>query len=359
MPANTFGEVFRLTTFGESHGPAIGGIIDGCPPGIEIDNEYINNMMRRRRPGQSHLATPRNEKDVPEILSGVFDGRTTGTPLAFMIRNSDQRSHDYDEMKQLYRPSHADYTYEAKYGIRDYRGGGRSSARETAARVFAGALAMLYLKQYDIEIRAWVSAIGSIEAPDFDSVPSLELIESNPVRCPDAATAGAMESLILETGKNGDTLGGVITGSILGLPAGLGAPVFDKFHADLGKAMLSINAVKGFEYGSGFAGTRLPGSHHNDVFVAKGGKVKTLTNHSGGVQGGITNGMEVRFRTAFKPVATIMQSQQTITRDGEQAALRAKGRHDVCVLPRAVVIVEAMAALVCIDHLLRNKMYQP
>ncbi|HMM12547.1 MAG TPA: chorismate synthase [Bacteroidales bacterium] len=358
MPANTFGEIFRLTTFGESHGAAIGGVIDGCPPGLSIDMDFIQLMMRRRRPGQSHLTTPRQEQDMPEILSGVLDGQTTGTPLAFIIRNSDQRSGDYDHLKDLYRPSHADFTYMAKYGLRDHRGGGRSSARETAARVFAGALAMLFLQQHGISIRAWVSAVGQVEAPDFAETPPMELIESNMLRCPHDASARMMEQHILEAAKNGDTLGGIITGSIMGLPAGLGAPVFDKFHADLGKAILSINAVKGFEYGSGFAGTRLPGSAHNDQFSQQDGKVITLTNHSGGVQGGITNGMEVRFRAAFKPVATLMQSQQTITVQGGSATLNPGGRHDVCVLPRAVVIVEAMAALVCIDHWLRQKMYE-
>lgn len=358
MPANTFGEIFRLTTFGESHGPAIGGVIDGCPPGITIDEDFIHAMMQRRRPGQSALSSPRNEQDLPEILSGVFEGVTTGTPLAFIIRNNDQRSGDYENLRELYRPSHADYTYEAKYGIRDFRGGGRSSARETAARVFAGALSMLYLKQYGINIRAWVSAIGHIYAPEFVGVPDTEVIESTPVRCPDPTTALAMTELILETGKKGDTLGGIITGSITGLPAGLGAPVFDKFHADLGKAMLSINAVKGFEYGSGFEGTRLPGSEHNDNFVVAQGQLSTSTNHSGGIQGGITNGMEVRFKTAFKPVATLMQAQKTLNRQGETVTMNPGGRHDVCVLPRAVVIVEAMAALVCTDHLLRQKMYR-
>lgn len=358
MPANTFGEVFRLTTFGESHGPAIGGIIDGCPPGIHIDNEFIISMMRRRRPGQSHLSTPRNEEDIPEILSGVFEGVTTGTPLAFVIRNSDQRSGDYDKLKDVYRPSHADFTYEAKYGLRDHRGGGRSSARETAARVFAGAIAMLFLQRFGINIRAWVSAVGTVEAPELNEIPSLEMVESNAVRCPHPASAELMQQIILESGKAGDTLGGNISAGISGLPAGLGAPVFDKFHAELGKAMLSINAVKGFEYGSGFAGTRLPGSQHNDRFATENGKIVTTTNHSGGIQGGITNGMEVRFRVAFKPVATLMQQQKTITSKGEEATLSPGGRHDVCVLPRAVVIVEAMAALVCTDHLLRQKMYQ-
>lgn len=357
MPANTFGEVFRLTTFGESHGPAIGGVIDGCPPGIIIEEDFIMTMMQRRRPGQSKLSTPRNEQDLPEILSGVFEGVTTGTPLAFIIRNKDQRSGDYENLRELYRPSHADFTYEAKYGIRDYRGGGRSSARETAVRVFAGAISMLYLNQFGISVRAWVSAIANIQAPEAVGVPDVAAIESNPVRCPDPETAHAMESLILETAKKGDTLGGIITGSITGLPSGLGAPVFDKFHADLGKAMLSINAVKGFEYGSGFEGTRLRGSEHNDIFVMDQGKLSTTTNHSGGIQGGITNGMEVRFKTAFKPVATIMQTQETRNRLGEKVMINPGGRHDVCVLPRAVVVVEAMAALVCTDHLLRNKMY--
>lgn len=358
MAANTFGEIYRLTSFGESHGKAIGGIIDGCPPGIHLDMAFIQSELNRRRPGQSHLASPRQEADEIEFLSGLIDGITTGTPIAFAIWNSDQRSGDYNHLKDVYRPSHADYTYQKKYGVRDHRGGGRSSARETIARVVAGAIAKTFLKEKGISIQAYVSAIGDVEMPETLDVPDSTAVESSLVRCPDKATSELMQRLIEDFKAKGDTLGGVIRCYINGLPAGLGSPVFDKFHADLGKAMLSINAVKGFDYGSGFVGVQMPGSTQNDRFVTENGIVKTLSNNSGGIQGGITNGEAVYFRTAFKPVATIMQDQQTIDNAGNEAVIKGKGRHDVCVVPRAVVIVEAMAALVTMDHYLRQKMYE-
>jgi chorismate synthase len=358
MAANTFGEIYRLTSFGESHGKAIGGIIDGCPPGIHLDVAFIQSELNRRRPGQSHLASPRQEADEIDFLSGLIDGKTTGTPIAFAIWNSDQRSGDYNHLKDVYRPSHADYTYEKKYGVRDHRGGGRSSARETIARVVAGAIAKTFLKEKGISIQAYVSAIGEIEMPENLNVPDSIAVESSLVRCPDKATSDLMQKLIEDFKEKGDTLGGVIKCHVNGLPPGLGSPVFDKFHADLGKAMLSINAVKGFDYGSGFMGVKMPGSTQNDRFITENGIVKTLSNHSGGIQGGITNGEAVYFRTAFKPVATIMQDQQTIDKTGNEALIKGKGRHDVCVVPRAVVIVEAMAALVTMDHFLRQKMYE-
>lgn len=358
MAANTFGEIYRLTSFGESHGKAIGGIIDGCPPGIHLDMAFIQSELNRRRPGQSHLASPRQEADEIEFLSGFIDGITTGTPIAFAIWNSDQRSGDYNHLKDVYRPSHADYTYQKKYGVRDHRGGGRSSARETIARVVAGAIAKTFLKEKGISIQAYVSAIGDVEMPETLDVPDSTAVESSLVRCPDKATSELMQKLIEDFKAKGDTLGGVIKCHINGLPPGLGSPVFDKFHADLGKAMLSINAVKGFDYGSGFVGVKMPGSTQNDRFVTENGIVKTLSNNSGGIQGGITNGEAVYFRTAFKPVATIMQDQQTIDNAGNEAVIKGKGRHDVCVVPRAVVIVEAMAALVTMDHYLRQKMYE-
>lgn len=358
MAANTFGEIYRLTSFGESHGKAIGGIIDGCPSGIKIDLDFIQSELNRRRPGQSKLASPRQEADRVEFLSGIIDTISTGTPIAFAIWNSDQRSGDYDHMKEVYRPSHADYTYQMKYGMRDHRGGGRSSARETIARVVAGAVAKLFLKEIDVSVQAYVSAIGEIQMPPIDKTPDFEAVEASLVRCPNPAASVAMQQLIERFKLMGDTLGGVINCHINGLPAGLGAPVFDKFHADLGKAMLSINAVKGFDYGSGFEGVKQAGSAQNDRFTSENGIVKTLSNNSGGIQGGITNGAEVFFRTAFKPVATLMQDQQTIDVSGKQAVLHGKGRHDVCVVPRAVVIVEAMAAMVTLDHYLRQKIYQ-
>jgi len=357
MPANTFGEIFRLTTFGESHGKAIGGIIDGCPPGLQLDLKAIQNELNRRRPGQSKLTSPRNEADEVVFLSGIFEGNTTGTPLAFMIHNNDQRSKDYGNLENVFRPSHADFTYQAKYGLRDYRGGGRSSARETASRVVAGAIAKQFLQKHHIHFTAFVSQIGTEKLAAIPAKVSQAEIEQSLLRCPVPEVSERMQKLIEAMKAEGDTLGGVISCFIDGLPAGLGAPVFDKFHADLAKAMLSINAVKAFEYGSGFAGAEMRGSAHNDSFFYEGDTLRTSTNYSGGVQGGITNGEQIYFRTAFKPVATIMQKQQTVNKQGEAIALQAKGRHDVCVVPRAVPIVEAMAALVTIDHFLRNKIY--
>lgn len=363
MAGNSFGQLFRITTFGESHGPAIGVIIDGCPPNLEIDLDFIQSELDKRKPGQSKITTQRKESDTVQILSGVFEGKTTGTPLAMIIPNEDQRSKDYTHVKDTYRPSHADYTYDSKYGNRDYRGGGRSSARETAARVAAGAIAKLLLKHAGIEIFAHVSAVGKIEAPNLEHIPVSELLEireSNIVRCTDPATASQMIDLIDHTRKEGDTIGGKVSCVIRNCPIGLGEPVFDKLHADLGKAMLSINAVHGFEYGSGFTGSEMKGSEHNDIIVpnpagSEQESFKTLTNFSGGIQGGISNGMEIFFKVAFKPVATIMQSQATVNSSGEAAEVQGKGRHDPCVVPRAVAIVEAMAALVLADHFLRDK----
>lgn len=357
MAGNSFGYLFKISTFGESHGLAIGVVIDGCPAGLEIDQDFIQLELDKRKPGQSIITTQRKESDKVEILSGVFEGKSTGTPIALLITNEDQRSKDYEHNKDIYRPSHADYTYDAKYGIRDYRGGGRSSARETAARVAAGAIAKLLLKHYQIEIFAHVSAVGQITAPNFNSNnldEALTLREDNLVRCVDPATAKQMIDFIDGVRKDGDTVGGKISCVVKNCPVGLGEPVFDKLHADLGKAMLSINAVHGFEYGSGFAGSEMKGSAHNDVFL--GGKnTKTLTNFSGGIQGGISNGMEITFSVAFKPVATIMHNQQTINSIGEASEIKGKGRHDPCVVPRAVAIVEAMTALVLADHLLRKR----
>lgn len=350
MPANTFGTLFQLTTFGESHGEAIGGIIDGCPAGLIIDFEAVKKEMQRRKPGQSKIVTQRKEEDEVTFLSGIFEGRTTGTPIAFNIKNTDQKSRDYNHIKDIYRPSHADYTYDKKYGLRDYRGGGRSSARETANWVVAGAIAKQLLK--DIKITAFVSSVGNIEMTgDFSTLDFFE-IEKNPVRCPDPILATKMESYIKEIRKQGDTVGGQISCVIQNVPLGLGEPVFEKLHAQLGKAMLSINAVKGFEYGSGFAGTKMKGSEHNDIFDEDG---STRTNHSGGIQGGISNGADVFFKVAFKPVATIMQNQETIDSKGNKAQAEGKGRHDPCVVPRAVPIVEAMAALVLADFWLMGK----
>lgn len=358
MAGNSFGTVFKVTTFGESHGKAIGVIIDGCPPNIEIDEEFIQSELDKRRPGQSKITTQRKESDTAQILSGVFEGKSTGTPIAILIPNEDQRSKDYSHIADKYRPSHADYTYQQKYGIRDYRGGGRSSARETAARVAAGAVAKLFLNQYGIEIFAHVSAVGKIIAPNLTSHSLAELQtlrESNIARCADPATALEMISLIDQVRKDGDTIGGQVATIVRNVPVGLGEPVFDKLHADLGKAMLSINAVHGFEYGSGFSGAEMRGSEHNDIFVKEGDKVRTTTNFSGGIQGGISNGMDITFRTAFKPVATIMRDQDTLNEQGENTSISGKGRHDPCVVTRAVIIVEAMTALTIADHLLRNK----
>lgn len=354
MAANTFGEIFRVTTFGESHGKGIGLIIDGCPPGTKIDEAFIQQELDRRKPGQSKIVTQRKEDESFIIQSGTIDGLATGTPISIFIPNTDQRSKDYSHIADVFRPSHADYTYHTKYGLRDHAGGGRSSARETAARVAAGAIAKTILKAAGIEITAYVSQVGDIRLPKlYDQ--NLKNIEDNIVRCPDPVVSQQMIDLIMEVKKAGDTIGGMVTCIITGCPAGLGAPVFDKLHADLGKAMLSINAVKGFEYGSGFESVRMRGSEHNDSFENQGGNIITRTNHSGGIQGGISNGMPIYFNVAFKPVATIVQSQDTVDAEGNPAVADGKGRHDPCVVPRAVPIVEAMAALVLVDHWLKQK----
>lgn len=352
MAGSGFGTIYRLTSFGESHGAAIGGVIDGVPAGIALSVEKIQQELDRRRPGQSAIVTQRKESDTVELLSGIFDGKTTGTPIGFLVRNADQKPADYDAMKETFRPSHADFTYEQKYGVRDHRGGGRSSARETVARVVAGAIARQLLETIGIRIDAFVDQVGSIRWTG-DWKPELaEIREQNPVRVPDAAAAEEMEALIRAVRKDGDTIGGCIRCIATGVPAGLGEPVFDKLHAELGKAMLSINAVKGFTIGSGFDGVEMRGSEHNDLFEQGG---TTRTNHSGGVQGGISNGMPVDFRVAFKPVATIMHEQPTIDTNLEETTLRGKGRHDPCVVPRAVPIVEAMTAMVLLDFYLRQK----
>ncbi len=359
MAGNSIGQIFRITTFGESHGPAIGVIIDGCPSGIVIDEVFIQSELDRRKPGQSRITTQRKESDTVTILSGVFEKRSTGTPLTMLIPNEDQRSKDYDHIKASYRPSHADYTYDQKYGFRDYRGGGRSSARETAARVAAGAIAKLFLTARGVTIEAYVSCVGGIKLDIPYKELDLKLAEENIVRCPDPATAERMIELIDQIRKEGDTVGGIISCVISGAPAGLGEPVFDKLHAELGKAMLSINAVQGFEYGSGFEGAFNKGSENNDAYYTdEYGAVRTRTNKSGGIQGGISNGEDIYFRVAFKPVATIMQVQETVDQDGNSLNVSGKGRHDPCVLPRAVPIVEAMAALVIADHFLRNQLYK-
>lgn len=357
MPGNSFGLLFRLTSFGESHGAAIGGVIDGCPPGILIDPEFIRTEMRRRRPGQSHIVTQRKEEDEVEFLSGIYEGKTTGASIGFIVRNTDQRPKDYDALKEIYRPSHADYTYDAKYGFRDHRGGGRASARETVARVVAGAIAKLLLAQNGISVTAYVSQVGELALAKNYTELDLSLTESNIVRCPDIAMANEMIALIENIRKQGDTVGGVVSCVAKGVPPGLGDPVFDKLHADLGKAMLSINAVKGFEFGSGFAGSSMRGSEHNDPFVPGTGKRKIVTsaNRSGGIQGGISNGEDVYFRVAFKPVATIIQKQRTVNTKAQIVEMMGRGRHDPCVVPRAVPIVEAMCAIVLADHLLRQK----
>jgi chorismate synthase len=355
MSGNSFGHVFRLTSFGESHGVALGGVIDGCPAGLDIDLEFIQSELDRRKPGQSKIVTQRKEGDKVEFLSGIFDGKTTGTSIGFIIRNENQKSKDYNHIKDSFRPSHADYTYENKYGNRDYRGGGRSSARETASRVVAGALAKLLLKYFGIEVLAYVNQVGDIKlTKDYNEL-DLSTAENNIVRCPDQLLAEEMIAKIDQVRKAGDTIGGIVKCVIQGVPVGLGEPVFDKLHADLGKAMLSINAAKGFEYGSGFSGTSLLGSQHNDEFVSKDGIVETKTNNSGGIQGGISNGEDIYMNVAFKPVATIMKDQQSIDKFGNAVVVSGKGRHDPCVLPRAVPIVEAMAAMVIADHLLLSK----
>lgn len=354
--SNTYGKLFRITTFGESHGAAVGVIVDGCPAGLDISAAEIQHALDRRRPGQSKITTPRQEEDKVTILSGVFEEKTQGTPIAMVVNNKDQHSHDYSHIQHAFRPSHADYTYTAKYGTRDYRGGGRSSARETVARVAAGALAAKLLQKYGISINAYVSQVGKIKLNKSYTELDLDQIDANIVRCPDGATAARMIGLIEEARDNLDTIGGVVSCVIQGVPAGLGEPVFDKLHAELGKAMLSINAVKGFEYGSGFEGVKMRGSEHNDEFYTDAeGKVRTRTNHSGGIQGGISNGQDIYFNVAFKPVATILQPQQTINDTGEDITLKGKGRHDPCVLPRAVPIVDAMAALVLADFMMRQQ----
>jgi len=350
MAGNTFGNLFKLTTFGESHGVAIGGVLDGCPSGLEIDLDAIQKDLDRRKPGQSAIVTQRKEPDSVQFYSGIFEGKTTGTPIGFAIHNTNQKSHDYSHIKDSYRPSHADYVYDQKYGFRDYRGGGRSSARETASRVVAGAIAKQMLG--DVKINAFVSQVGDMRlSKDYKDL-DLSLTESNDVRCPDPVMAAKMEAHIKEVRKEGDTIGGIITCVIQNVPVGLGEPVFDKLHAELGKAMLSINAVKGFEYGSGFEGVKMKGSAHNDQFNTDG---STKTNYSGGVQGGISNGMDIYFNVAFKPVATVIQGYETIDKDGNKVQTQGKGRHDPCVVPRAVPIVEAMAALVLADYSLLNR----
>jgi chorismate synthase len=352
---NSFGNIFRLTTFGESHGEAIGGILDGCPPDIPLDMDFIRQELDRRKPGQSALTTPRKEADNVQFLSGIYKGKTTGTPIGFILRNENRHSADYDELKTVYRPSHADYTYQQKYGIRDPRGGGRSSARETAIRCVGGAIAKTVLNGYHITIRAYTSQVGHIALKGSYHDYDLSLTETNPVRCPDPATASDMEALITEVKTKGDTIGGIITCVIRGTPAGLGEPVFGKLHAALGHAMLTINAVKGFEYGDGFDAAVYRGSEHNDRFFQDKGTIRTRTNYSGGIQGGISNGEDIYFRVAFKAVATILTTQETVTATGEETLLKVRGRHDPCVLPRAVPIVESMAAMTLLDYLLIQK----
>ena len=353
---NTFGHIFRLASFGESHGPAIGGVIDGMPAGIAVDMDFIQNELNRRRPGQSHLTTARRESDQVEVLSGVFEGKTTGQPIGFLVRNQNQHSDDYEELRNVFRPSHADFTYWQKYGIRDHRGGGRSSARETISRVVAGAFAKLALQQLGITIQAYTQQVGDItltgDYHDYD----LSLTETNDVRCPDSETAQQMADRISKVKAEGDTIGGVIACVVKGCPIGLGEPVFGKLQAELAHAMLSINAAKGFEYGMGFAGVAQRGSEQNDVFMPdEDGGITTRTNRSGGIQGGISNGQDIYFRVAFKPVATLLREQETVTIEGEPTLLHARGRHDACVLPRAVPIVEAMVAITLIDNYLLNK----
>lgn len=353
MAGNSIGTLFRLTTFGESHGEALGGIIDGCPPNITLDFEAIQRELDRRKPGQSAIVTQRKEGDKVRFLSGILNGKTTGTPIGFIIENENQHSADYAHIAEVYRPSHADYVYQQKYGIRDYRGGGRSSARETACRVVAGAIAKQVLK--GVQITAYVSSVGELTLTKPYTELNLALAETNAVRCPDPILAEQMEAYIKAIRKEGDTVGGVVSCVVKGVPVGLGEPVFDKLHAQLGKAMLSINAVKGFEYGSGFAGTAMRGSQHNDLFNPDG---TTQTNYSGGIQGGISNGMDIYFRVAFKPVATLMQEQPALDTHGNIVTIQGKGRHDPCVVPRAVPIVEAMTAIVLLDFWLLNNSYQ-
>ena len=348
---NTFGNLFRLTSFGESHGEAVGGIIDGCPAGLELDMDFIQNELDRRKPGQSHITTPRKESDTVIFLSGIFEGKTTGTPIAFMVKNENQHSSDYDNLKDVFRPSHADFTYFSKYGIRDHRGGGRSSARETIARVVGGAIAKLFLKKLNIDIKAYTSQVGNIALEKDYTRYDLSKIEDTVVRCPDPEKAGEMIALINEVKSKGDTIGGIITCIVKGTPVGLGEPVFGKLHAALGSAMLSINAVKGFEYGMGFD-VNHRGSEVNDSFFNNHGTISTRTNNSGGIQAGISNGQDIYFRVAFKPVSTILMQQNTVDIQGNETLIKARGRHDACVLPRAVPIVEAMTALVIMDYYL-------
>ena len=356
--SNSFGQLFRITTYGESHGPAIGVVIDGCPAGLKVDYDLLSREMARRRPGKSAIVTQRKEADEVEILSGVFEDYTTGMPIHLMIRNEDAKSKEYSHLADTFRPSHADFTYHAKYGHRDYRGGGRSSARETAARVAAGCFATMLLQRMGISVKAFVSQVGPIKIDPLTVRVDAATLEANAVRCPDPVVAAEMETLIREVRKAGDTIGGRVSCIITGVPAGWGEPVFDKLQADLAKAMLSIQAVKGFEYGSGFEAMTMRGSQHNDAFVGEAGKISTLTNHSGGIQGGISNGMPIYFNVAFKPVATIVAAQATVNSKGEETTVEGKGRHDACVVPRAVPIVEAMAALTLADHLLRHQAYQ-
>ena len=352
---NTFGHIFRLTTFGESHGEAVGGVVDGMPAGIDIDIDFIQQELNRRRPGQSSITTSRQEADQIELLSGVFEGKSTGCPIGFIVRNTNQHSQDYENMRCLFRPSHADYTYFQKYGIRDHRGGGRSSARITISRCVGGALAKLVLKQLGISVQAYTSQVGNIALERDYKLYDLSQTETNVVRCPDPEKAAQMEALIAEVKSEGDTIGGIITCVIKGCPVGLGEPEFDKLHAALGFAMLSINAVKGFEYGEGFEGVTAKGSEQNDIFTVTNGQITTATNHSGGIQGGISNGQDIYFRVAFKPVATILSEQATVDKEGNPTRFTAKGRHDPCVLPRAVPVVEAMAAMTILDYYLQDR----
>ena len=352
---NTIGTQVRLTTFGESHGIAIGGILDGFPSGVVVDEDFVRSEMRRRRPGQSAVTTARNEADEVQFLSGIFEGRTTGTPIGFVIHNTNNRSNDYDNLRDAFRPSHADYTYSAKYGVRDHRGGGRSSARETAVRVCAGALCKLALAQMGITVQAYTSQVGDVKLEGSYKDYNLALAEENIVRCPDAEKAAAMERLILDVKRNGDTIGGIVTCVAKGVPAGIGAPLYNKLSSSLAAAMMTINATKGFDYGDGFASVTGRGSQQNDIFFDDNGAINTRTNHSGGIQGGISNGQDIYFRVAFKPVATILSEQQTVGVDGKDTIISARGRHDPCVVPRAVPVVEAMAALTILDHCLLSR----
>lgn len=352
---NTFGNIFSVTTFGESHGAGVGGVIDGFPAGIDVDLEFVQSELDRRKPGQSNITTGRKEGDVVEILSGVFEGKSTGCPIGFLARNTNQHSKDYENVRNVYRPSHADYTYSQKYGLRDHRGGGRSSARETISRCVGGAFAKLALRQLGIEVTAFTSQVGNIALERNYKQYDFSEIEKNHVRCPDAEMAKKMEQLILDVKADGDTIGGVITCVVKGCPVGLGEPAFSKLHAELGAAMLGINAVKGFEYGEGFDGVGQRGSEQNDIFYDDNGKINTRSNHSGGIQGGISNGQDIYFRVLFKPVATQLREQPTVDKDGKETVLEVKGRHDPCVLPRAVPVVEAMAAMTILDHYLLNK----